>query len=133
VADTLDSELAVFLGSHIYFPNPGWLKRIHDIYIELGPGYYGCWGFHEPVPHLRTTAFWLPPELLLSYPCPVDDSHRYRFEHGRGESMFHWARERGFDATMVTRTRVLKYPDFDHVPSEDCIMFDQHTDRHGIS
>lgn len=123
-------DLLVCLGSHIHFPKPGWLDRLLDVYLHGGPGLYGCWGFAYPSLHIRTTAFWCPPALLSSYPHPLDDDHRYEFEHGPKTSLLRWAVDSGFPARVVTQTRVLSYPNFEPVPRADSLMLDQHTDKH---
>lgn len=131
VADTVPCDLLICLGAHIHFPKPGWLDHLVESYLDHGPGYYGCWGFHEPSPHIRTTAFWAPPQFLSSYPVELNNSNRYRFEHGRNASMFWWARGQGFPVGQVSWRETRLFPHFDHVPENECLMFDQHTDRMG--
>lgn len=131
-AQLIACDLLVCLGSHIHFHRGGWLDRMMDVYLENGPGLYGCWGYDAPAPHIRTTAFWLPPDLLYSYPHPMADDKRYSFEHGRKESILRWALDCGFPVGMVGWTRALFYPNFDHQPAEECLMLDQHTDRQGF-
>jgi hypothetical protein len=128
-AASLDCDLMVCLGSPVHFHKVGWLDRIADIYLQLGPGLYGPWGFHSPAPHIRTTAFWLPPALLLSYPHPVDNEHRYDFEHGAQRSLLQWTLRNELPVAMVTNTKVGVYPEFFHVPLYDCLLRDQHVDR----
>lgn len=123
------SDLLVCFGSHIYFHRAGWLDRMVDAYLDIGPGLYGCWGFFEPSPHIRTTAFWLPPELLSAYPWPIDNSHRYNFEHGPKQSILQWTLHNGLPVTMVGWNRSYIYPEFTHLSEADSLMWDQHIDR----
>jgi hypothetical protein len=131
VAHTVDCDLLLCLGSHIHFPRGGWLDRLMDVYLQLGPGLYGCWGFDAPAPHIRTTCFFCPPALIRTYPHLTDDG-RYEFEHGREKSILKWAITNGLPAVMVTWRRVGIYPDFFHVPSGENLLLDQHCDRANI-
>lgn len=130
-AAKVKSDLMLCLGSHTHFPRGGWLDRIMDVYMKLGPGLYGCWGFQSPSPHIRTTAFWLPPELLESYPHLNNDT-RYEFEHGKEKSILRWALDNGLPVAMVGWTRVGVYPKFHDSPSGENLMLDQHCDNAGI-
>lgn len=124
-ASAVDSDVQVCLGAHSNFRRGGWLDRMMDIYSKIGPGLYGCWGFHAPAAHIRTTAFWLPPDLLRSYPFLTNDT-RYQFEHGHNDSILKWSLKFGFPVVQVSWTRVGIYPDFFHCGPEDNLMFDQH-------
>jgi hypothetical protein len=124
-ADIIECDLMVCLGAPIHFHKPGWLDRIVMAYEEYGPTVYGPWGFQVPRPHLRTTAFWLPPELLNSYPRRVDNTSRYEFEHG-GESIALWAKARGFDPLMVTWSGVYGMDAWQNISREESLFVDQH-------
>jgi hypothetical protein len=128
-AHTVPCDLLVCLGAPVHFRRAGWLDRIVQVYLENGPGLYGCWGFHQPVPHIRTTAFWLPPQFLTEYPHPVDTPHRYNFEHGREDSILQWTRKNDYPVIMATWTRAFPDSQFTHAANGDCLLLDQHTDE----
>ncbi len=129
---TVPSDLMICLGSHTHFPRAGWLDRLVDVYMKLGPGLYGFWGFHSPADHIRTTAFALPPDVLRSYPH-LNNESRYEFEHGPKKSILRWTLDLGLPVAMVTWSRVGVYPQFFHVPSGDNLVLDQHCDKAGIT
>jgi hypothetical protein len=101
-----------------------------EAFLDYGPSFYGFWGFHEPRPHLRTTAFFLPPGLLQSYPVVISDGHRYLAEHGEN-SLTIWAHNMGFEPLMVTWSGCFEMPQWEHVTREDTVIFDQHCERLG--
>src|SRR5437660_7113390 len=82
-------DLMVFFGSSAYFRGPGWLRRMVQVYQQLGEGLYGCTGNQgdrrvNVSPHVRTTAFWCNPKLVDAHPFKVGDpSQRYPWEHGQ--------------------------------------------------
>ena len=129
-AGQIECDLLVCLGSHIHFHKPGWLDRIAWSYMENGPALYGAWGFHMPTSHIRTTAFWIPPELFLAYPRAVSDSYRYQFESGR-DSLTSEVLKWGYDCLQVTWDNVLPVKEWRHLGNDECLMLDQHTDRMG--
>ena len=124
-ADIIDCDLMVCLGAPVHFHKPGWLDRILMSYVENGPAVYSSWGFHQPRPHLRTTAFWLPPELLNAYPYRVGDRERYQFEHG-GESITLWSQKQGFEPLQVTWRGVYPMASWHPVTRDESLMVDQH-------
>jgi hypothetical protein len=130
-ADRIKCDLLVCLGAPIHFTRPGWLKRIYEAYVENGPHLYGAWGFRAPAPHIRTTAFWMPPELLQSYPNLVVNSTRYEFEHG-GKSFTRHVISVGLECLMVTWNGVYGMDGWDRGDPSDWLMLDQHSDRQGI-
>lgn len=124
------ADLLVCFGAHIRFWKAGWLDRITDQYLKTGPGLSGAWGGPAPTPHIRTTAFWFPPEILNSYHTITDNSNRYQFEHGE-RSIAAWAKELGFPRTVVTWSGIIEEP-WNQAPSKDDILIrDQHTDAAG--
>jgi hypothetical protein len=129
-AHTVEADLLVCFGAHVHFWKAGWLDRIVEAFLEHGPSFYGFWGFHEPRPHLRTTAFFLPPGLLQSYPVVISDGHRYQAEHGEN-SLTIWAHNMGFEPLMVTWSGCFEMPHWEHVTREDTVIFDQHCERIG--
>lgn len=123
-----DADLVVFLGAPVHFTRAGWLDRIMMAYEENGPGLYGCWGFHQPMDHIRTTAFWCPPALLNSYPFQIQNRSRYEFEHGRTSITAHTVLM-GLECYMVTWGEVLPRSQWRSVTNEECLFLDQHAER----
>jgi hypothetical protein len=130
-AETIPCDLMLCLGSHVHFWRAGWLDQIVGVFLDNGPGLYGCWAFHQPADHIRTTAFWLPPEVLRSYPSWIGDHQRYAFEHDRQNSITAWCRKVGFPTLQVTWNRVLDYDHWDHVIRNETLLLDQHCDHQG--
>jgi hypothetical protein len=130
VADRIACDLLVCFGSHVHPWRPGWLDRIIEAFLANGPALYGAWGFHQPADHIRTTAFWLPPELLRAYPYYVGNRQRYDFEHGP-HSITSWCRKSGFPTLQVTWGYVLDYEHWTHADRSQTLLLDQHTDRMG--
>jgi hypothetical protein len=124
-ADLIECDLMICMGSPVHFHKPGWLDQIVRAYEEYGPTVWGAWGFQAPRPHLRTTCFWLPPELLNSYPRRIDDSNRYEFEHG-ASSIALWAKSVGFQPLMLTWKGVYQMEAWDNISREDSLFVDQH-------
>lgn len=124
-ADRLDCDLMICFGSHVHFHRAGWLDRIVRAFEDNGPALYGCWGLPQPLPHIRTTAFFLPPDLLRLYPYVIGDPQRYEFEHGH-ESITLWCQKNGFETYMVTFSEVLPMSRWRHAGCEDCLFGDQH-------
>ena len=130
IAEKIDADLLVCFGSHIHFVRPGWLDRMIQVFLENGPGFYGPWGFDQPAVHLRTTAFWLPSELLRAYPVWIGNGQRYEAEHGK-TSLTAFFHNSGFPVIQVTFTKALDYGRWEHVTRADTLFLDQHLDRAG--
>lgn len=124
-ADLIDCDLMVCLGAPIHFHKPGWLDRIITSFLENGPAVYSPWGFHQPRPHLRTTAFWCPPEFLNAYPTRVGDRERYQFEHG-ADSITLWSQKQGYEPMQVTWRGVYPMDGWHHVTRDESLIIDQH-------
>lgn len=124
-ADQINCDLMVCLGAPLHFHRAGWLDRIVMAYLENGPAVYSPWGFHSPRPHLRTTAFWCPPEFLNSYPVRVDNSNRYAFEHG-AESLTLWSQKQGFEPLQVTWRGTYHMESWHAVDAHESLLTDQH-------
>lgn len=124
-------DLMVCLGAPVHFYRPGWLERIVESYLENGPGFYGCWAYTCPL-HIRTTAFWLPPQLLNAYPNVIGSkrSDRYEFEHG-GLSMTRFTKTAGLECYMVTTTHIFAFDQWENnCPGlENSLFYDQHIHR----
>lgn len=129
MANRVPCDLLVCLGAPTRPRIDGWLNIMVQAVRDYGPGLYGCWAFHAPAPHIRTTCFWCPPEILTSYPHPVlNDRDRYRCEHSH-ESITMFAKHNGLPIMMVTTKGVFPIDKWHHVPQSECLMLDQHTDR----
>lgn len=129
-AETIPCDLMVCFGSPIHFWRAGWLDRIVDVFLREGPAMFGPWGFYQPAPHLRTTCFWLPPELLRAYPFWIGDHLRYEAEHGKN-SLTAFTRNSGFPTIQVTWSKVLDGGNWENVTREDSLFLDQHCDKMG--
>lgn len=82
-AKTLGNRPALFCGGSVYFHRPGWLKRMMEAWSKHGPGMYGSQSTYEATPHMSTTGFLCPANLMAEYPHPVaTKKDRYNFEHG---------------------------------------------------
>jgi hypothetical protein len=127
-ASRLDCDLMVCLGSPVHFHKDGWLDWLIASYQDCGPAVYGPWAFHEPLPHIRTTAFWLPRFLLNAFPHLVGDPQRYEFEHGK-ESLTLWAKSLGYSTFMVTWDGTFGMKDWHHVTRDKSLLLDQHSER----
>jgi len=125
-----NTALQVCFGTYIHFHQPNWLDRITDVYASYGPGLYGCWSYAEPRLHIRTTAFWLPAQLLLSYPSYVSSSTRYEFEHGKN-SILTWVHDKlGFNSYIVSWSRTVDPYIEPYAPNlDDSLVWDQFTAR----
>lgn len=129
-------DLMICLGTPVHFRRELWLARILEGYSRFGPGLYGAFAFHIPMPHVRTTAFWIPPPLFNAYPYQISNENRYVFEHG-DKSITQWVGSIGLPVVQVTWTRFLTQPNWlnhfaEHVPNSDALLLDQHTDRVGF-
>lgn len=127
-AEHIASDLMVCLGAPVHFYRAGWLERMVDAYIENGPGLYGCSAYLAPL-HVRTTAFWCPPQILQSYPLIIGSARasRYDFEHGRQSITRHVANS-GLPCLMVTWTGTYPQPEWNgNAPGHNEILVrDQH-------
>lgn len=106
---TCSSDMIVFFGSSTYFRRQTWLERMADAFVRHGPAIYGAMGNNGNIsvgggvyPHIRTTAFWLPPKFMNMYPkrvtCPAE---RYPFEHGP-ECLTSWASQQRIQSFEIT-------------------------------
>jgi hypothetical protein len=130
-ARTIKADLMVFLGARVHFGKPGWLDVMVNAYLTHGPGIYGAYAFHTPHLHIRTTCFWMPPDLLNLYPVNVGNDQRYLFEHGGKDSITEWTISSGFNAWLVTWTGVFPPTHWRHVENHEALILDQHSDRIG--
>lgn len=81
-------DIMVFFGNSTYIKRDGWLERMIESFYRHGPNLFGCMGHTGDLrfrvfPHVRTTAFWIPPAILNLYPTTISiPEQRYNFEHG---------------------------------------------------
>lgn len=131
-AASIPCDLLICFGSHVHFHRPGWLDRMVQVFLEHGPALYGCWAYLSPNWHVRTTAFWMQPILLNSYPDQVGSSKksRYTFEHG-DKSFTRHILSAGLECLMVTWDGVFPFSQWHaHAPGVDnSLVLDQHTHR----
>lgn len=134
-AENLPCDLLVCLGANVHFHRAGWLARMENAYLENGPALYGCWAYLSPNWHVRTTCFWLPPQLLQSYPELIGTGRRdrYRFEHGNSSLTRH-ALKYGFPAIMVSWDGCFPFEDWgEHAPGpHESLVHDQFTHAEGV-
>lgn len=128
-AATFPCDLLICFGSHIHFNRAGWLDYMVAAYRENGPGLYGGYGFHHPTNHIRTTNFWMPPQLLQSYPHRIGDNQRYMFEHGGDHSITKHTFAMGYPCLQLTWDGVFSLESWHHPSREEALVLDQHTDR----
>lgn len=126
-AEMIPCDLMLCFGSHVHFFRPGWLDRIVEAFLDNGPALYGCWAFHQPADHIRTTAYWLPPELLRAYPFWVGNNQRYAFEHGVKDSLTAFVRDSGYPVLQVTWKEVLDQQHWRHIERSEDLLRDQFT------
>lgn len=121
-------DLLVCVGAPVRPCHIGWLAYMVAAVEDNGPGLYGCWAFHVPNPHLRTTLFWTAPEILNAYPEQIQNHRRYEFEFGKN-SISQFCMRKGIPVLQVTRLGVFEQANWHHVEREDCLMLDQHCDN----
>lgn len=128
-ADIIPCDLLVCFGAPVHFYKPGWLDRMVDVYVEEGPHLYGCWGYLYPNWHIRTTVFWLHPDLLNSYPFVIGTSRvmRYDFEHGNNSITRHVLKN-DLRAVVCSWNQTWDHPwSGARFGIGDCLCLDQHT------
>lgn len=115
-------DLMVFFGSSTYFRKPGWLVRMVDSFEKYGPTLYGATGNRGDMnsnvyPHIRTTAFWMPPALLNNYPNRITrNDQRYPFEHGT-ICLTSWICRHGMIPLVVSWDGEYSWENWDLIPN----------------
>jgi len=85
--------------------------------MDHGPGMYGATATFEVSPHLNTTAFWCPPQLLAEYPIRVISKYqRYDFEHGPN-ALWKLVAANGLPVKLVTWDGEYDWPDWRKPPN----------------
>lgn len=122
-AREIPCELMVFFGGNTYLFDSGWLKRMVEAFRKHGRALYGATGNQGDAnvrvwPHIRTTGFWMPPELLNRYPHTTDSTthSRYEFEHGQN-GLTSWVKAQGLKVFMVTWSGEYEWPNWDSIPN----------------
>jgi hypothetical protein len=87
VAREVPADLMIFFGATSYIKCVGWVRRAVESFIKYGDTLYGTMGHRGALPgvhpHIRTTGFWMNPQLLNRYPTIISrPDQRYGFEHG---------------------------------------------------
>lgn len=116
------SDMMVFFGSSSYLRIPGWLSRMAQAFVRHGPTLYGVMGHKGDKvrgihPHVRSTGFWCPSELMNRYPQRITRAdQRYGFEHG--PSCFaNWVKARGLKVWVVDASgTAYAERDWDNIP-----------------
>jgi len=119
---TFPSELMVFFGASTYYKREGWLKRMVQAYEKHGLALYGAMGNRGVVPlgvhpHIRTTAFWIPPSLFNLYPHQITKAEqRYGFEHGP-HCLTGWVTKQRLKAWVVGWSGEYEWAHWDSIPN----------------
>lgn len=106
-ARKIPCDMMVFFGASTFFKRSGWLLRMASSFQSHGNALYGAMGNKGDAavavwPHIRTTAFWMKPELMNAYPVIVTrPEQRHPFEHGK-DCLTSWVRAQGLAAWVVT-------------------------------
>lgn len=129
-ARTIPCDLLVCIGAPARPRYACWLDIMVRAVEDNGPGLFGCWGFHAPAVHLRTTVFWITPQVFNAYPIQVGNDQRYHFEHSH-ESITMWTIKKGFPCLQVTARGAFSVENWHHVEQADSLFADQHCDRIG--
>lgn len=96
------TESVVCFGAHAYVQKPGWLMRLVEAWEKFGPGLYGTLASYEIMPHIQTTGFLCPKELLTEYPWVVASKEdRYDFEHSN-RALWVISHQAGYPTMLVT-------------------------------
>ena len=98
----LQCEFAMYCGANTHFKRAGWLARLEQSWNANGKGVYGVTASNEIRPHLNTSSFIAPPDLVAEYPYDVTCMEdRYHFEWGEN-SLIRIAMKRGMPVRLVT-------------------------------
>lgn len=117
-----DAHMMAFFGTSVYFMNQNWLRRMVEAYMRHGPGLYGVMGNRGDIPigvypHIRTTGFFMQPDLLNKFPYIVkEQKQRYEFEHGR-TCLSNWVKAQGLPLIVVTKDGEYYWKDWDSIPN----------------
>lgn len=136
MGNTSGKFMMVCMGESIHFHREGWLRRLVDAWQQHGPGIYGAFASNTVRAHINTTGFAIAPELLATYPLPVNSKEtRYEFEHGQN-SIWRYVAAQGKPAMLVTWDGVWtpgawRYPTniLWRGNQRNCLFYCSHTDN----
>lgn len=137
VSHHIKAEAMFCLGANTHFKRSGWLKRYAEVWRQHGPGMYGTLASNEVRPHLCTTGFLAPPEMLQAYPYKVDSQEdRYEFEWGKG-AFWRRVQKTGMPVKMITWDGVwgmdqLRVPKniYRRGDQSNCLVYFRHSDAY---
>lgn len=122
-AEKFPSDMMVFFGASTYLKSPGWLTRMGQAFMRHGPTLYGVMGHRGNLacgvhPHIRTTGFWCPTDLMNRYPHRITrPEQRYGFEHG-ANCFANWVKAQGLKIWVVAANgSTYPEPEWDNVPN----------------
>lgn len=113
------ADMIVFFGASTYFKREGWLLRMASAFNQFGMAQYGTMGNRgssNVLPHLRTTGFWMAPELLNSYPHHISSEERYAFEHYGEKCFTQWVTDLGLKNYVITWDGAYLWEEWDSFP-----------------
>lgn len=112
------ADMIVFFGATSYVKGKGWLLRMAQAFLKLGPAQYGAMGNRgtpqcNVFPHIRTTGFWTAPHLFNAYPAKITrPEQRFPFEHGPN-CFTTWLTRRGVSSWVVTHSAEYAWEQWD--------------------
>lgn len=121
-ARSIPCDMIVFFGASTYFTRSGWLIRMATSFQRHGNAQYGAMGNRGDNavavwPHIRTTAFWMDPRLMNSYPHIINrPEQRHPFEHGPN-CFTSWVKQQGLASWVVTWSSELQWANWDSCPN----------------
>jgi len=121
-ARTVPADLMVFFGAAGYPRKAGWLERMVSAWQKHGNALYGSMGNtgdqrFNVYPHVRTTGFWLQPELLNEYPTQVTTpEQRYPFEHGPN-CLTMWVHFKGLKTLIADWNTEYEWGQWNQIPN----------------
>jgi len=107
IAREVPADMMVFFGASSYVRGAGWLLRMIRAFESNPEFQYGSMGNRGNIPvnvwpHIRTTGFWMNPDLMKAYPTIVTrPEQRYEFEHGKN-CLTERLKRRGIKSYVVT-------------------------------
>ncbi len=120
-ARTVPCDMMVFFGASTFFNRSGWLARMEEAFRKHGNAQYGTMANRGNLsvkvwPHIRTTAFWMAPALMNSYPKIINNhEQRHPFEHG--ENCFTaWVTKSGLKSWVATWSGESEWLNWDSNP-----------------
>jgi len=102
------ADLMVYFGGNTYFRKPEWMVPVVRSWFRKGDTLFGASGHPGGQahiwPHIRTTGFWMRPELFTQY-CPdgIGNERRYELEHGES-CLTNWFKNKGMTPWVVSWT-----------------------------